>query len=136
MKCLQRINKMSPVFIVQLINVIFKKDNNSADHLIMDNWHFYYSIYNKAHFCPAEVDGKVDEHNLEDWVKEFRVLLIENNQESLFTEILGRLFSFSPLGKDGHEPCEAVRRMIEKYGDENMTNSYQCAVINLSLIHI
>lgn len=130
MKCLQRINKMSPDFIVQLINVIFKKDNNSADHLIMDNWGFYYSIYNKAHFCPAEVDGKVDENNLEDWVKEFRVLLIENNQESLFTGILGRLFSFSPLGKDGHEPCEAVRRMIEKYGDEDMTNSYQCEVIN------
>ena len=48
----------------------------------------------------------------------------------MFTSTLGRVFSFSPLGDDGHEPCNAVRKMIEKYGDDKMINSYQIAVFN------
>ena len=34
------------------------------------------------------------------------------------------------LEEDEHEPCEAVRNMIEKYGDESLINSYQIAVYN------
>ena len=56
--------------------------------------------------------------------------MIDNDQESLFTVTLGRLFSFSPLGEDEHEPCEAVRKMIEKYGDDKMISRYQTAVYN------
>ena len=48
----------------------------------------------------------------------------------MITSTLGRLFAFSPSGIDGREPCEAVRKMIEKYGDDRMILSYQTAVYN------
>ena len=44
--------------------------------------------------------------------------------------ILGRLFSFSPIGLDEHMPCEAVREMIEMYSDENLQREYRTAVFN------
>ena len=44
--------------------------------------------------------------------------------------MLGRLFSFSPIGKDGYEPCEAVRVLIEDYFDDRMLRSYESAVYN------
>ncbi|MDU1028769.1 MAG: hypothetical protein E7A50_04675 [Clostridiales bacterium] len=130
MKCFHRIIKQSPELLAQLVAVIFKKDHGSTDNLLKDQKYLYnmYSIYDKAHFCPAEIGGEVDETNLEDWIKKYKDLLIENDQESLFTSTLGRVFSFSPLGDDGHEPCNAVRKMIEKYGDDKMINSYQIAV--------
>ena len=34
------------------------------------------------------------------------------------------------MDDDGHEPCKAVRNMIEKYGDDKMINSYQISVFN------
>ena len=51
-------------------------------------------------------------------------------RKAYFSATLGRLFSFAPLSDDGHEPCEQVREMIEKYGDERMISSYRVAVFN------
>lgn len=132
MKCLQIIFKQSPKLFADIIKVIYKKDNETNVD-ITNNEDFnrsMYRLYRKAHFCPAEKDGKVDEVELEKWILEFRQLLITNNQDSLFTLALGRLFSFSPVGTDGHEPCESVRNMIEKYGDDEMNNSYITEVCN------
>lgn len=132
MKCLQICLKQSPKLFADIIKVIYKKDNETNVD-ITNNEDFnrsMYRLYRKAHFCPAEKDGKVDEVELEKWILEFRQLLITNNQESLFTLALGRLFSFSPVGTDGHEPCESVRNMIEKYGDDEMNNSYITEVCN------
>lgn len=132
MKCFQKMIKQSPELLAQLISVIFKKDNNYNNDLLKDQKYIYDMklIYNIAHFCPTEIEGKVYETNLEEWIKKYKDLLIENDQESLFTSTLGRLFSFSPLGDDGHAPCESVRKMIEKYGDNNMINSYSISVFN------
>ena len=40
------------------------------------------------------------------------------------------MFSFSSNSDYGHEPCNAVRKMIEKYCDEQMISSYQVVVYN------
>lgn len=132
MKCLNQKIKSSPEIFTQLVCGIFKRDHDKADDLSIDKKYFQnmYSIYDIAHFCPAEINGRVDESELENWINKYRDLLIENNRERLFTSTLGRLFSFSPLGDDGHEPCESVRKMIEKYCDDKMLNSYQIAVFN------
>lgn len=72
----------------------------------------------------------VSEEKLEKWILSFKELLKQNDQESLSGVILGRLFSFSPIGSDGHKPCEAVRSMIEKYGDKHLIKEYQISVYN------
>lgn len=132
MKCFQRMIKHSPELFAQLVEGVFKKDHSELESQTKDqNYiHNMYTIYDKAHFCPAESNGEILEDELEQWVEKYKQLLIENDQESLFTATLGRLFSYSPLGTDGHEPCEAVRNMIEKYGDDKMISRYHSAVYN------
>lgn len=132
MKCLNQKIKNSPEIFAHIICGIFKSDHDKAEDSSIDEKIFknMYSIYDIAHFCPVEINGKVDESELDNWINKYKDLLIENDRESLFTSTLGRLFSFSPLGEDGHEPCEAVRTMIEKYGDDKMLHSYQTAVFN------
>ena len=132
MKCFHRMIQESPELLAQLIEGAFRKDHENASDQTKDQNSIYnmYTLYDKAHFCPAERNGKVLYEDLEQWVDRFRMLLIENDQESLFTSILGRLLSFSPIGEDGHEPCEAVRKMIERCGDEKLLSSYRLAVFN------
>ena len=132
MKCFQRMISQSPDLFALLIAVIFKKDNENNTTQLIDQTYYsnIYRIYDKAHFCPTESKGRVNDEQLENWIVKYRQLLTENDQASLFSYTLGRLLSFSPLGIDGHEPCEAVRKMIEKYGDEKMINSFQAAVYN------
>ena len=124
--------KQSPELFAQLVEVVFKKDHGTIENHLKDQTYIHnmYKIYEKAQFCPAESNGEVSEDQLEQWIERYRQLLIANDQESLFTVTLGRLFSFSPLGIDGHEPCEAVRKMIEKYGDDKMNSRYRVAVYN------
>ena len=132
MKCFHHMIKQSPELFAQLVEVVFKKDHDTLENHSKDQKYIHnmYTIYKKAQFCPAESNGAVFEEQLEQWIERYRQLLITNDQESLFTVTLGRLFSFSPLGTDGHEPCEAVRKMIEKYGDDKMSNCYQVSVYN------
>lgn len=132
MKCFHHMIKQSPELFAQLVEGVFKKDHGTAENHSKDQTYIHnmYIIYEKARFCPTENNGEVSEEQLEQWIEKYRQLLIGNDQESLFTVTLGRLFSFSPLGIDGHEPCEAVRKMIEKYGDEKMNREYRIAVYN------
>ncbi|CAM3216687.1 hypothetical protein STRA110950_06050 [Streptobacillus ratti] len=130
MKCFNRVIKHSPEILAELVSIIFKKDNEDKPEEKTQIYNNMYEIYMKAHFCPAELNGKVNEENLEYWIEQYKKLLIENDQESLFTSTLGRVLSFSPLGDDGYEPCDAVRKMIEKYGDDKMIRSYKNALFN------
>lgn len=132
MKCFHRVIKESPEIFAYLVSVIFKKDHKTTEEEPKNQNHIksMIAIFQKALFCPAEINGKVDEAKLQDWIDKYKILLKNNDQESLFTLTLGRLFAFSPLGDDGHEPCEAVRNMIEMYGDRAMANSYHNAVFN------
>ena len=111
---------------------LYKKDHESKEARKPDEqyWHNMYTVYDKAHFCPAEENGEVDEEKLQQWIEKFRILLEQNDQSSLFGSMMGRLFSFSPIGKDGHEPCEAVRTVIENNSDDKMRSSYEISVFN------
>ena len=132
MKCFRHMIKQSPDLFAQLVEGVFKKDHGTVEDHSKDQTYIHnmYTIYEKAQFCPAESNGEVSEEQLEQWIEKYRQLLLGNDQESLFTTTLGRLFSFSPVGTDGYEPCEAVRKMIEKYGDEKMNREYQATVYN------
>ena len=53
------------------------------------------------------------------------MILKKNGQEKLLSKTLGRIFAFSPTGEDGHYPCESIREMIEKYGDNELSRAFQ-----------
>lgn len=132
LKCFNRIIKSSPNLLADIVNIVFKHDHQVNDSCDWDGQYVnnMYSIYNKLQFCPTETNGIVNEYDLEQWILQFKQKLKDNDQSSLFTSVLGRLFSFSPLGNDGHEPCEAVRTMIEKYGDEKLQTNYEICIFN------
>lgn len=132
MKCFHHIIKKSPELFAQLVAGLYKRDHEPQEAHKLDEQYLHnmYTMYDKAHFCPAEEKGGVKEEKLRQWVEKFKVLLEQNDQVSLFGSLLGRLFSFSPIGKDGHEPCEAVRILIEDYSDDRMLRSYESAVYN------
>ena len=125
MKCFQHMIKQTPELLAQLVEVVYKKEHDTVENHSYDQTYIQnmYTIYEKAKFCPTESNGKVYEDQLEQWIEKYRQLLIANDQERMFTVTLGRLFAFSPLGSDGHEPCEAVRKMIEKYGDDKLNEN-------------
>lgn len=137
MKCFHHLIKKSPKLYAQLAAGIFKRDHEQAkeDGRQAQYGKNLYMIYHKAHFCPAEENGEVEEEKLRQWVREFRVLLEQNGQSRLFGRLLGRLFSFSPVGKDGHMPCEAVRAVIEQYSDESLRREYETCVYNQRGMH-
>ena len=138
MKCFHHLIKRLPELFAQLVAGLYKKDHEPGEGRQPEgdqkskkqSWHNMYTVYDKAHFCPAEENGEVEEEKLRQWVEGFKNLLEQNDQSSLFGSMLGRLFAFSPKGKDGHEPCEAVRAVIEDYCDDRMRSSYESTVYN------
>jgi len=89
-----------------------------------------YNIYNSLDFCPAEHDRVVDQGELKKWVETLKMLLQENHLEHLFKESLGHILSNAPAGTDGYKPCEAVRNIIDEYGDKDLINAYCMSIIN------
>lgn len=134
MRCFAYEIKRSPVIYAELIAQLYKKDNdtNNKDdseenrNKIRNLYHFF----DKAKFCPAEIDGEVSEESLCEWIEGLKHNLEQNDQASLFGMIVGRLLSFAPMGHDDYEPCESVRTAIEKYYDESLAREYELSKFN------
>lgn len=124
MKCVQHIMKFDPLRYADLIKNIYNSDDGETSTKKQISVNDLYSIFYKIHFCPCELNGRVNYKNLESWVKKFKELLAQNRQEKLFGSMIGRLLPFSPVGEDGLMPCEAVRRIIEKYHCEELNRAY------------
>ncbi|MDU5460106.1 hypothetical protein [Anaerococcus vaginalis] len=137
MICFQRMFKEFPEILSDIVSVIFGKDKELG-LAKYNNKYFQYLIiiYQNANFCPTEKNGIVVEEELDLWIKKYKELLNKNNQGSYFTKTLGRFLAFSPIGEDGYEPCNAVRQMIEKYGDNELINAYESSIYNRRGIYI
>ena len=134
MKCFEYEIKKDPEIYAELIAQLYKKDNDnsindSSDEKI-NRIHNLYQLYDKAKFCPAEDDGAVSEEALFEWIEGFRHMLEQNDQASLFGMIVGRLLSYAPVGQDGYEPCESIRKAIEQYYDERLAREYEVSKFN------
>lgn len=128
MKCVQKCMKSQPDIYGQLIYLLYKRDDGSYEYA--DNKSALYNIFNKAKFCPAEINGKVEYKELKKWVDNFRIILEEQNQSCLFGCMIGRLLAFSPVGNDNYFPCEAVRDLIEKIYDDSLRDEYVITIEN------
>ncbi len=136
MKCMQKIMKNDPTFYALLVSVIYKVDDNeTVDEEKRKLANKVYSGFDKAKFCPTEKDGQVIYENLKVWIEKFRELLINQKQERLFGNLVGRLLPYSPIGEDGYSPCEAVRMIIEEYFTDSLKSSYVVAEVNKRGVH-
>ena len=138
MKCFKIEINRNPKFLSDLIAIVFRKDHMESveqDDSEKNRISNLYRLYHKIGFCPTEKGGVIKEDDLEAWIQQFRKFLKENDQSSLFGMVVGRLFAFSPVGDDGHRPCEAVRNMIEKYADKSMQSEYAVTIFNRRGVH-
>ncbi len=139
MRCFDRSMKKTPDLFAELISIVYKKDNEEKKELTEEESNYInalYRLYDMSHFCPAEDKECVNEIEIMDWVKKFEELLKVNHQSRLFGFLLGRLLAFSPVGEDGYKPCEAVRKVIERYGNnERMLSSYKTTIYNMRGIY-
>ena len=81
-------------------------------------------------------DGEVIYENLKKWIEKFKELLINQKQERLFGNLVGRLLAYSPIGEDGYSPCEAVRMVIEEYYTDSLKTAYVVAEENKRGVHM
>lgn len=138
MKCFKMAINQNPKFLSDLIEIVFRKDHMESveqDESEKNRISNLYRLYHKIGFCPTEKEGVIKEDDLEVWIQQFRKFLKANDQSSLFGMVVGRLFAFSPVGDDGHRPCEAVRNMIEKYADQSMQREYAATIFNRRGVH-
>jgi len=135
MQCVQRIMKSDPTTYAYLVSIIYKSDTIEADEEKQQLASKLYLSFDKAKFCPAEKDGKVEYTELKCWIDKFKELLRQQGQERLFEHLLGRLLAFSPMGDDGCTPCEAVREIIEEHFNDSLKNSYVVAEENKRGVH-
>ena len=137
MKCMQKIMKDDPTFYALLVSIIYKADDNeNIDEEKRKLANKVYSGFDKAKFCPTEKDGEVIYENLKKWIEKFKELLINQKQERLFGNLVGRLLAYSPIGGDGYSPCEAVRMVIEEYYTDSLKTAYVVAEENKRGVHM
>lgn len=135
MQSVQRIMKSDPTMYAYLVSIIYKSDTIEADEEKQQLASKLYLSFDKAKFCPAEKNGKVEYTELKCWIDKFKELLRQQGQERLFEHLLGRLLAFSPMGDDGCMPCEAVREIIEELFNDSLKNSYVVAEENKRGVH-
>lgn len=137
MKCMQYMMKTNPSIYSYLVKIIYKSDEDVdvIDKEKSDLASKVYSGFDKAKFCPTEQEGKVNYDLLKEWVDKFKELLIQQKQDKLFGDLIGRLLAHSPIGEDGYMPCEAVRRIIEEYYSDSLKISYVVAEENKRGVH-
>ncbi len=136
MKCFQKMIKKDPTFYVELIRYIFKDKNRNVKEGIDENIRNNLTArFFEMKFCPADNEGKVDYDELNNWLEKFKNLLIKQNQEYLFEELVGSLFANSPLGEDGYPIHESVRKIIEKYNSKELRQEFIAAEINKRGLH-
>ena len=128
MRCFQKVIKQDPILYAELVDIVFKPDDNREYREVpLDAHHIEIlrRFYLEAKFCPAETDGHVLYDDLKCWTDEFLKQLESNHQSHLFGRLMGRLCAYSPAGNDGYKPCEAVRQIIEEYADDSFIRHYK-----------
>ena len=129
----KKILAQSPEEYAFLVAKIFHKDHEFGDsrkNIDANLNEHYYRLWNQAHFCPAEENGRIDAERLNIWIEKLKLCLDSQDQSSLFGFLLGRLFAFSPTGEDGYKPCEAIREWIEFHDDEDLNREFSVAILN------
>jgi V8-like Glu-specific endopeptidase len=133
MNCTQYILKKDPTFYAQIINLIYLHEGEERTSIATEQNHLsqnLFDFYYKALFCPCDINGDINLEELKEWVNKFKDKLEEQKQSNLLGAVLGKLFAYSPIGKDGYYPHESVREIIEELADEALRNSYEIAEQN------
>lgn len=133
MKCTQHIFKNDAKSYAEIIDIVFLHEGENKED-IQENQQklstYMFDLYYCALFCPCEKNGDVNLEELKEWVEKFKENLKYQKQYHLLGHQLGRLFAYSPIGKDGYYPHESIRYIIEELEDDTLRSSYVISEVN------
>lgn len=130
----------SPTDFVQLLAIVFKRDDDGQDP---PDWQIdnpdersesitrAYGLLQRTGRIPGTgEDGAVDAEALGRWVSEARQLCTKYGRAKLGDEFIGRLLSGAPGGQDGINPSPAVSTVLEKVGSPEISSGFVIGVFN------
>jgi addiction module HigA family antidote len=83
----------------------------------------------------TEAAGKIDEKDLNGWLKEARALCAKYGRVEIGDQMIGQLLSSAPVGTDGAWPSEEVRKVLEENGTRDIATGVQLGVYNSRGVH-
>lgn len=111
----------SPILLVEILKS-FTADKNKN--------YFWHTILQECVACPAEKNGVVIYESLVKWINEYLQLLKDNKLEGHWVYPLGKLLCNGPIGKDGIQPCEAIRSYFENNWNDQLALEFMTAEFN------
>ena len=130
----------SPIDFVQLLAIVFKRDDDGQDP---PNWQSgeldrgseaitrAYGLLQRTQRIPGTGDdGTVDGEALRQWVVETRQLCKQYGRAGIGDKYIGRLLSGAPDGQDGIRPSSAVSAVLEEVGSPGIRLGFAVGVFN------
>lgn len=124
--------KTNPLFLAHLIKLIYKSsiadqedESEEKENMGKSAWRVLY----KLKFCPCITnEGKVNEDELETYVKVFLKEVDKSGHEFIGRRVLGGCFAHSP--QTDIFPCESVCKVFEKYYTKEMEEGFILEIRN------
>ena len=130
--CLRSLLNKDPSYYAYFLNILYKHEDIEEPTRKDIDFNKISQYYNTLKFCPGIIEDQVDYSLLKQWISDFKELLVKQHQLYLLESTLGQLFAHSPIGKDGFEPHESVRQVIESFdGNSNLYSSYISERLNM-----
>ena len=131
---LERWVSESPIGLVQILAMLFKRDDGGQDP---PEWKgrddsnrealasAAYSLLHRMRRIPGTSDsGDVDEPELSRWIVEARRLCAKYGRASIGDQYIGQILSRGPADDHGVRPCLAISEAMEVIGSEEIASGF------------
>ena len=130
----------SPAFFVQLLSLIFKRNDDGCDPpewQVEDEQHRRqlaqraYGVLERIGRLPGtDQDGRIHEASLLDWISEVRRLCTIHGRIEAGDHRIGSLLSKAPTEEDGSWPCLPVCKALTHFPSSQISDNFRIGVFN------
>ena len=137
---LERSISKSPIGFVQILALLFKRDDRGQDP---PEWHTAhtekratlgsaaYRLLGRISRVPGAGDeDDIDAEALSQWVIEARRLCAEYGRARIGDQYIGQILSRAPADEDGVRPCPAVCEVMERVGSQDIASGFTIGTFN------
>ena len=124
----------NPAFFVEIVSTAFRATHErpaKADPAVVRIAERAFQLLLSWRQAPGVADGVIDEEALRAWVFEARRLLEEADRHEIGDQRIGHILCHVPAAADGIWPHEAVRRIVEEVGSDDLDLGLEVEKSNL-----
>ena len=130
----------SPVFFVQLLSLVFKRNDDGCDPRewqVEDEQHRFKLaglaqdvLHRMEHLPGTDQTGKINEEELLDWIIEVCQLCSKHGRIEVGERQIGQLLSKAPAEEDGNWPCLPVCAALTNFHSPRISEGFRVGVLN------